>query len=380
MSDFPRVWDEVDRIDGFFTKKEAEMLYDVACAVPLEQMIVEVGAYKGRSMTVLARSGHDVWTVDPMTIGFVEGTINITQEDVDELESNLGVHENVTFKRCTSATVHDPRSPVGLLFIDGDHHAPWPRRDFDRFERHLAPTGRVAFHDYNAYDDVRDAVDSLVEEGRIRIMRRVGSMVVCMRTGVGKAQRGEDVVAMNYFGGKVGRFLDIGAWDGVDKSNVRALAEAGWSGVCVEPAVKPFASLMYNYEGFEKVELVHAAIMADHGLSKFWDTADALSSFSPKHVRVWRDNAGVPFRQIWAPHVTFQSLLEALPGPYEFVSLDAEGFSVTLLQMLDPIRIGAKLVCVENDGRIPEVKMWGDLYGFREVHRTEENVLMGKKT
>lgn len=380
MSAITRMWEEVRKIDGFLSKDEAELLYSTACVVPQEQMIVEVGAYKGRSTTVLARSGHDVWTVDPMVVGYTDGGYGITREVVEELLANISKHENVMLKRCTSTTVHDPQRSVGLLFIDGDHHAPWPRRDFDRFERHLALTGRVAFHDYIGSNDVHETVDALVKEGRLRIMRRVGSTVLCMRMGAGKAQRGEDVAAINYFGGKVGRFLDVGAWDGVTMSNCRALAEAGWSGVCVEPAVKSFMSLMYNYETFQNVELVHAAIMADHGLSKFWNTDDALSSFSPKHVRVWRDNAGVPFRRIWAPHVTFQTLFEALPGPYDFVSLDAEGFSVTLLQMLDPIRIGAKLVCVENDGRIPEIKMWGNLYGFHQVHRTEENVLMGKTT
>jgi len=121
-------------------------------------------------------------------------------------------------------------------------------------------------------------------------------------------------------------------------------------------------------------------VMMECGLSRFWDTADALSSFSPKHVQVWRDKANVPFRQMWVAHVTFQHLLESLPGPYDFVSLDAEGFSVDLLKMLDPARVGARLVCIENDGRVPEVKEWGVTFGFHEVHRTEENILMGRST
>ena len=32
-----------------------------------------------------------------------------------------------------------------------------------------------------------------------------------------------------------GTFLDLGAYDGVDLSNTRALTELGWAGVCIEP-------------------------------------------------------------------------------------------------------------------------------------------------
>ena len=161
-------------------------------------------------------------------------------------------------------------------------------------------------------------------------------------------------------------------------SNTRQLAEAGWSGVCVEPAVTPFRSLMRNYKGFGEISLVHAAIMPRRGLSVFWDTADALSTFDAKHMRKWQVGSGVPFNEIWTAHVTFADLFAVLPGPYDFISIDAEGNSVALLESLDPMRVGARMISVEHDDRLADIATWATAYGFRQIGRTEENVLLGK--
>ncbi len=195
---------------------------------------------------------------------------------------------------------------------------------------------------------------------------------------MGWSQRGEDKIINDFFGDHKGRFLDIGAWDGVDKSNCRALAEDGWTGVCVEPAVKPFLKLIRNYHGFRGIDLVHAAIMPTRGLSRWWDTEDALSSFDKSHVDKWHDGAGVPFQEMWVAHVTLVDLFCNLPGPYDFVSIDAEGNSVAILQTFDPVLVSARLVCVEHDDRHADIDAWAQTYGFRKVGRTTENVFLGK--
>ena len=194
------------------------------------------------------------------------------------------------------------------------------------------------------------------------------------------SQRGEDDKIVEFFGDRVGRFLDVGAWDGKDKSNTWRLAELGWSGVCVEPAALPFLKLMRNYRKNPRIEFVQAAVMPEAGVSRFWYTADAISSFDRKHVETWSRHPRVKYRPIWAAHVTFGSLLRALPGPYDFVSIDAEGYSVKLLPYFDPTRTGTKLICVEYDGRCVDVLEWAKKYGMSEVHRTTENILLGRKT
>ena len=63
------------------------------------------------------------------------------------------------------------------------------------------------------------------------------------------SQNNEEEVILNYFDGKIGTFLDVGANDGVTLSNTRALAERGWRGVLIEPSPKAFALLKENYKG-----------------------------------------------------------------------------------------------------------------------------------
>ena len=191
------------------------------------------------------------------------------------------------------------------------------------------------------------------------------------------SQRDEDEKIAEYFGDRVGRFLDVGAWDGKDKSNTWLLAEMGWRGVCVEPAALPFLKLLRNHRGNPRVEFVQAAIMPGSGVSRFWYTADAISSFDREHVETWLRHPRVKYRSMWAAHVTFDDLFAALPGPYDFVSIDVEGYSVKLLPFFNPVETETKLVCVEHDGRANDVLEWGRKYGLREVHRTTENLLIG---
>lgn len=193
------------------------------------------------------------------------------------------------------------------------------------------------------------------------------------------SQRNEDEKIAEYFGEYVGRFLDVGAWDGKDKSNTWLLTERGWSGVCVEPAAMPFLKLMRNHRRNPLIECVQAAIMPEAGVSQFWYTADAISSFDRKHVETWLRHPRVKYRSMWAAHVTFDDLLRALPGPYDFVSIDAEGYSVKLLPFFDPTETATKLICVEHDSRADDVLEWAAKYGFVEIHRTMENLLVGRK-
>ena len=52
---------------------------------------------------------------------------------------------------------------------------------------------------------------------------------------------------LNYFSQKKkGRFLDVGAFDGVKHSNTYHLWKSGWFGVYVEPSVRNFLALKNN--------------------------------------------------------------------------------------------------------------------------------------
>ena len=164
------------------------------------------------------------------------------------------------------------------------------------------------------------------------------------------SQYGDGKFIMDHFAGRIGRFLDIGAYDGIALSTTNGLYQMGWSGVCVEPSPLPFGGLVRNYENSQNIVLVNALIRTsdDAPLVKFWSTGDCLSTTKIEHR--WKF-ADYPFTPILVPRgVTWGELLAAVEDdghpPFSFVSVDTEGTNAAVLAAM-PIR--PEMVCVELD-------------------------------
>ena len=130
-----------------------------------------------------------------------------------------------------------------------------------------------------------------------------------------------------------GRFLDLGAFDGIECSNTRWLALNGWSGVCVEPAAHPFHRLAELYADRPDILCVNALIDTDPGLRTFWySPTDLVSTTEDEHLKVWDGTAR--FVETIACAVTLEQLLDRVGAGFEFVSIDTEGTSIDLLYRL----------------------------------------------
>jgi len=163
-----------------------------------------------------------------------------------------------------------------------------------------------------------------------------------------KSQYGEDEFILSFFGDQKGKFLDVGAYDGHTFSNTGQLAEQGWSGVCVEPSPSVFPYLM-DYHQDHDVRCVNAALMLGGTWTSLWDAkGDALSSVDGRHVEKFAAS-GYPFCQCWIHGVTWDELLNGFPGPYGFLNIDVEGINADLALACPLDKIGARLVCLEDD-------------------------------
>lgn len=192
------------------------------------------------------------------------------------------------------------------------------------------------------------------------------------------SQKDEERFIARFFGDRVGRFLDIGAWDAEEFSNTRRLFERGWGGVLVEPSPVCFRKLMRAYRGVDSVSLVNAGVAEDSAIKPFYATEDALSTFEILHRDIWAQRAGVPFREIYLRTITVPELLSAFPGPYEFLNIDVEGGSWELLRSFPLDDIGTLLVCIEYEDHLNEIEEYCTARGFSRVHWTNENLLMGR--
>lgn len=189
-----------------------------------------------------------------------------------------------------------------------------------------------------------------------------------------KYTQGEEQQAiLSALDGITGRCLDIGAWHPRTFSNSRALIELGWSAVMIEPSPEPFLSLLREYGENENITLLLAALGFNHGLQKFYATADCTTTSDEAHYRKWRSIVKY-YGAFHVPLITFADLTNQF-GAFEFVSIDAEGCSAELFLELLKTGMRPKCIVVEHDNREAELARTAGPLGYRVVFGNGENLV-----
>ena len=178
-------------LDGRLTAAEGQRLAELASGVPLDQAIVEIGSYKGKSACYLGigsrcGAGAPVYAIDLWDLHeWPEYSAPAVFATWRAQVASLGLSEAVTPIRGESGLLGRLFSlPIGLLFIDGNHGYQAVARDFHAWSQHVAPGGVVAFHDYGDPRfgaDVRRFVDEQVlPSGRWTAGETTGSLYVAV--------------------------------------------------------------------------------------------------------------------------------------------------------------------------------------------------------
>jgi MMP 1-O-methyltransferase len=135
------------------TPEEGAALAELASG---QRTVVEIGVYEGSSALVLIRAlstEADLHLIDPFA-----------DESGWALPAGWGATEAATRRVVARATRNEGprvhwhversqdvgrrwRSPVDLVFVDGDHSPAAVREDWEAWHRHVRPGGAVAFHD-----------------------------------------------------------------------------------------------------------------------------------------------------------------------------------------------------------------------------------------
>lgn len=165
------------------------------------------------------------------------------------------------------------------------------------------------------------------------------------------SQSGEQKIVADFFGDRVLRFLDIGAGDGEQFSNTRALALSGWGGLLVEPAPDRFAKLARLYHDRENIKCVEAGLGVDSRMARLhWHPSCNTSSFLQAYSDRWTDRQK---RIAYVRVVTLQEVYGVGLCPnneFAFVSIDAEGMSNELARAyIWPGGIMPSMLCYEPD-------------------------------
>ncbi len=157
------------------------------------------------------------------------------------------------------------------------------------------------------------------------------------------SQWGEQVIILNFFGSFVGRFLDLGAYDGVTGSNSRGLTDRYWTGACIEASPYNFVKLVENHRLNEKVICVNAAVMPNPGLVRINDTLGQIASCTNNPlIEEWVQ------RRYYVSGITPDEIVNKLGDQWDFVSIDIEGVDLDVLRCAGRLLANTKLVCFED--------------------------------
>ena len=176
---------------GGITPQEGSLLRRLASECR-DGCIVEVGSFRGKSAVALAFGVRDVeapaarpeiYCIEPHRpfTGFYGGQFG----PVDRGAFYAAMCDTEAFREVALVNLSSEEvTPswtrrVGLLFIDGDHHYPGVKRDFDSWDPHVRQGGIVAF------DDAQDPecgphrlVHEILGSGRYDLVERLGKIVV----------------------------------------------------------------------------------------------------------------------------------------------------------------------------------------------------------
>ena len=162
-------------VEGYLTKREGKLLYNLAKECRGKGVIVEIGSWKGKSTTCLglgSKAGNNVriFSIDPHT-GSSEHKIrfgkiwtfkkfikNIKKAGIDELVSPLVMSSKTAAKKWKGKKIE-------LLWIDGAHEYEFVELDYLLWEPYLIDGGIIAFHD-TLEGGPRDVVNKYIFKGK----------------------------------------------------------------------------------------------------------------------------------------------------------------------------------------------------------------------
>jgi len=196
-------FDGLAELEGLISREVGEALHNFAACVPKDHAVVELGSYLGKSTAYLATGaaldgGTEVYAVDAWSIevsAWRSAVLNrLPSPDYDTFLAQLdkaGVRDYVTPIRSLTTLAADlypdygTGKPVGLLYIDGDHHKSAAMADLRAWRRHLTDDVLVIFDDFETENNpgVAAAVREMEANDEICDVEKVADRLAVCRLG-----------------------------------------------------------------------------------------------------------------------------------------------------------------------------------------------------
>lgn len=201
------------------------------------------------------------------------------------------------------------------------------------------------------------------------------------------SQSQEETYILDYFKDtEKGTFLSVGENDGETFSNVRALALKGWSGVMVEPAPKAFEKLKSLYNGQKGFYLYPFAISSRNGTAPLEVSGSLCSPSDTGLVSTFhqhekdRFKRTVQYETVEVQAYRWKTFYNRLTiKTFSFVSIDAEGSDLTILEQMDLDALKVQCICIEwNGNEFLKHQYEQSLSGFKLIYTSGENLIYAR--
>lgn len=201
------------------------------------------------------------------------------------------------------------------------------------------------------------------------------------------SQNAEEQAILNYFNGRVGTFLSVGENDGLTFSNVRALAERNWRGVCVEPSPKAFEKLKALYEGHKGIYCYQVALGDHNGKAMLQESGplvgvNDVALVSTFHAREMdRFKRTVKYEPVEVKMFKWKTFFNRLTiKEFDFISLDCEASELQFLPDIDLSK--TELICLETNGKQDLKNQYLEITGKfglnKVIYESGENIIVSR--
>jgi len=187
------------------------------------------------------------------------------------------------------------------------------------------------------------------------------------------SQNNEEKIVSDYFGSAQGRFLDIGAFDGVTYSNTYRLVRSGWSGVAVEASPTVFQRLTATLRE-SPVQCLNECVTATEGPElTFWDNSEAYATTDQNQLVKWPFTT---FNPIQVKPISIEQLLIYVGIDFDLVSIDVEGQSAELFHAAYRMIPHCRIWIVEHDGQAERIAEFATDHTV--IGLNQENIILAK--
>ncbi len=179
----------------------------------------------------------------------------------------------------------------------------------------------------------------------------------------------EQRLIADFFAGRRGYFVEVGANEPRLRSQTFHLEQAGWAGVLIEP--QPELAHRLRNERSARVFACACSSPDNAGRALPLHVAGPLSSLD----RSGMAPSAVPERVIEVPVRTLDGILEeaGAPAGFDFLSIDVEGHELDVLRGFDLARWRPRLILLEDHVADLSKHRYLQARGYRIVRRYENN-------